>query len=55
VRTALRLREGDEIAYTIRDGAVVLSRVQPGASAEDPFATFTEWETAADQAAYAGL
>ncbi|HUZ12958.1 MAG TPA: type II toxin-antitoxin system PrlF family antitoxin [Caulobacteraceae bacterium] len=52
VRNALHLKEGDEIAYAIEDGAVVLTRAQP---ADDPFATFGEWEGAADRRAYDGL
>lgn len=53
VRHALGLREGDEIAYTIEEGRVILSRAaQP---ADDPFRTFTEWDTDADRRAYADL
>lgn len=54
VRMALRLREGDEIAYAIEDGRVVLTRV-PTETAEDPFATFSEWDSDADRRAYADL
>lgn len=54
VRAALHLKEGDEIAYAIEDGRVVLTRVPPK-SVEDPFATFGEWSSEADQRAYAGL
>jgi antitoxin PrlF len=54
VRAALRLKEGDEIAYAIEDGRVVLSRVV-GEPAEDPFGTFNEWNTDADRRAYAKL
>ncbi|HYH18356.1 MAG TPA: type II toxin-antitoxin system PrlF family antitoxin [Azospirillum sp.] len=54
VRHALGLREGDEIAYTIEDGRVILTRAaaQP---ADDPFRTFTEWDSDADRRAYADL
>ena len=55
VRAALRLREGDEIAYAIEAGRVVLTRVQPDRAADDPFGTFAEWDSAADTEAYAGL
>ena len=55
VRTALRLREGDEIAYAIEAGRVVLTRVQPDGVADDPFRCFSEWESAADAEAYGGL
>jgi len=55
VRAALRLREGDEIAYAIEQDRVVLTRVRPETTAEDPFVTFTEWDSPADTEAYAGL
>ena len=55
VRTALRLREGDEIAYTIENSRVVLTRVQPESGTDDPFFTFSEWNSPADVDAYAGL
>jgi len=55
VRAALRLREGDEIAYAIEPGRVVLTRAQPENTADDPFRRFSEWDSAADTEAYAGL
>jgi antitoxin PrlF len=56
IRTALRLREGDEIAYSI-EGDVVTIRKAPAvpAVAEDPFATFDEWNGDADRKAYRDL
>ena len=54
VRTALRLREGDEIAYVIEDGRVILTRAS-GEVSDDPFGTFTEWDSDADRRAYADL
>ncbi|MBI5162452.1 MAG: type II toxin-antitoxin system PrlF family antitoxin [Magnetospirillum sp.] len=54
VRAALHLKEGDEIAYAIEDGRVILTRA-PAEFAEDPFATFGEWSSEADQRAYASL
>ncbi|MDQ0507386.1 MULTISPECIES: AbrB/MazE/SpoVT family DNA-binding domain-containing protein [Xanthobacter] len=54
VRTALHLREGDEIAYRIEDGRVVLTKAAPQ-PADDPFATFGEWDSEADRKAYADL
>jgi len=53
VRQALGLREGDEIAYSIEDGRVILTRA--AAAADDPFRTFTEWDSDADRRAYADL
>jgi antitoxin PrlF len=55
VRAALRLREGDEIAYAIEPDRVVLTRAQPENASDDPFKTFSEWDGAADTEAYAGL
>ena len=54
VRTALRLKEGDEIAYEIADGRVVITRAE-SRPADDPFATFEEWDGEADRKAYARL
>lgn len=54
VRAALQLREGDEIAYAIEPGRVVLTRAVPGEE-DDPFRSFSEWGGAADAEAYAGL
>lgn len=54
VRAALGLREGDEIAYSIEDGRVVLTRA-PVDMADDPFHSFTEWNSDADRRAYADL
>ena len=54
VRTALRLREGDSIAYAIEQDRVVLTRAPTGED-DDPFRSFAEWDGAADREAYAGL
>lgn len=54
VRNALRLRDGDEIAYVIADDHVVMTKAGP-APADDPFATFEEWDSEADRKAYAKL
>ena len=56
VRAALHLKEGDEIAYHIEaDGRVMLTRAHTVPPTEDPFATFTEWDSEADRKAYANL
>jgi len=57
VRNALQLREGDEIAYRIEESQVVMTRARkrPGQTADDPFATFSEWDSEADREAYADL
>lgn len=54
VRAALRLQTGDELAYTIEDHRVILTKVDDG-KIEDPFRTFSEWNSAADRLAYAKL
>lgn len=55
VRVALRLREGDELLYEIQGDRVVLSRAQPVREGDDPFRTFSEWDSAADRKAYCRL
>lgn len=54
VRHALRLAVGDELAYTIDGDRIILTKVKDTA-VDDPFATFEEWDSEADRAAYAGL
>ena len=54
VRAALHLREGDEIAYVIEEGRVILTKAR-GETVDDPFATFLEWDGEADRKAYADL
>ncbi len=55
VRTALGLRPGDELAYSIEQDGVVLTRRPAPADEEDPFAGFGEWDSACDAQAYAGF
>ncbi|MGO4283219.1 type II toxin-antitoxin system PrlF family antitoxin [Bosea sp. UNC402CLCol] len=55
IRTALQLREGDEIAYSIEGGAVVIRKAPAPVVVEDPFGTFGEWDSEADRRAYASL
>ena len=54
VRTALHLKEGDSIAYQIEEDRVVITRAV-SETAEDPFATFSEWDSEADRRAYGKL
>jgi antitoxin PrlF len=54
VRAALRLKEGDEIAYSIEEGRVILTRAVP-LPQDDPFASFVEWDSEADRRAYGEL
>lgn len=55
IRAALRLREGDELVYEIQGDRVVLSRALPAEVGDDPFGTFSEWDSAADRKAYGRL
>jgi antitoxin PrlF len=55
VRTALRLRPGDELLYEIVDQRVILTKALRGGKTDDPFRTFVEWSSEADAEAYAGL
>jgi antitoxin PrlF len=55
VRAALRLKEGDELVYTLEDGRVVLTKARRDGEKEDPFRTFSEWDTEADRKAYGEL
>jgi len=55
VRMALNLKPGDEIAYKIEDGRVILMRTETSVQGDDPFATFSEWDSEADRNAYANL
>lgn len=58
VRVALGLRAGDEVNYQIDGDRVVLSKARPPEAtgvAEDPFATFEEWNSEADRLGYADL
>ena len=54
VRLALGVAPGDQLAYAIEDGRVVLTKAMHAAQ-DDPFATFTEWDSEADRRAFAQL
>jgi antitoxin PrlF len=54
VRAALRLREGDELAYRIERGRVIVTKATQGA-ADHPFAIFNEWSSENDSRAYGDL
>jgi antitoxin PrlF len=55
IRTALHLREGDELVYQIEGDRVFLSKAQQDKVEDDPFRTFGEWDSVADSKAYAKL
>lgn len=54
VRSALGVSAGDELAYRIDGGQVILTKLT-ARLADDPFATFAEWDGEADRKAYADL
>ena len=54
VRSALRVGPGDDLAYVIEDGRVVLIKAR-AVFADDPFTAFSEWDSEADRRAYADL
>lgn len=54
VRSALGVGPGDDLVYKIEGDVVTLSRAATGV-VEDPFTTFTEWDSEADHRAYAEL
>jgi antitoxin PrlF len=53
VRAALHLGAGDELAYQIEDGRVILTKAS--SMIENPFAVFDEWYSEADRKAFADL
>ena len=55
VRTALHLGPGDALAYEIDDGRVILTKAKTGGQTDDPFRTFSEWNSEADSKGYAKL
>jgi len=54
IRAALRLKEGDDLAYSIEGDRVILTKASRP-PADDPFAAFDEWSSDADREAYARL
>lgn len=54
VREKLGLRPGDLVRYVFEGKRVVIERA-PTDLEDDPFATFTEWASEADEEAYKSL
>lgn len=55
VRDTLKLKPGDRMSYELREDHVVLKRIVVADDDDDgwdPFATFWEWDSEADRAAY---
>jgi antitoxin PrlF len=55
VRAALHLKEGDELVYRIEDDRVILTKKPGQEEHDDPFRTFSEWDSVADRKAYGKL
>ena len=54
VRDQLGLQAGDTLRYRLTADGVVIDKA-PANEADDPFATFTEWSSEADEKAYGSL
>jgi len=54
VREKLGLKPGDVVRYVFEGKRVVIERAN-AAVEDDPFATFTEWASEADEKAYGSL
>jgi antitoxin PrlF len=55
VRAALQLKEGDELLYLVEGQRVTLEKVNRELALDDPFKTFGEWHSDADERAYGQL
>lgn len=54
VRQRLDLRPGDTLRYRLTKDGVLIDKALAN-EADDPFATFSEWSSEADEKAYGGL
>jgi len=54
VREELGLQPGDTLRYRLTADGIVIDKA-PRGETDDPFATFTEWLSEADEKAYAKL
>ncbi|KQO64044.1 MULTISPECIES: AbrB/MazE/SpoVT family DNA-binding domain-containing protein [unclassified Methylobacterium] len=53
VRERLGIGPGDRLRYVITRDGIRIEKARP--EGEDPFVTFTEWASAADEEAYGNL
>jgi antitoxin PrlF len=53
VRDRLGIKPGDTLRYRLTDQGVLIDKAP--SEADDPFATFSEWSSEADEKAYADL
>jgi len=54
VRKRLGLKPGDRLRYRLTENGVVLDKAPPSET-DDPFASFSEWSSEADEKAYGNL
>ena len=55
IRQRLGLKPGDALLYVEEAGRVVLLKQPAEVPTDDPFASFTEWNSVADRRGYGGL
>lgn len=55
VRVALGLQAGDSVGYAIESDRVILTRISARKEGDDPFVTFSEWDSPEDMKAYRDL
>ena len=55
VRAALGLKAGDLLLYEVTPGQVILRKSPTVPVRDDPFGTFDEWRSRADEEAYGRL
>lgn len=55
VREKLGLKPGDLVRYVFEGKRVVIERAPTSSIEDDPFATFTEWASEADDEAFRSL
>ncbi len=55
IRTALGVAPGDELTSVIETNRVILAKAPAGIKGTSPFASFTEWNTPEDEAAFSHL
>ena len=55
VRAALGLKAGDLLWYELLDGQVILRKSPATPTKDDPFGSFGEWRSLADEKAYGQL
>lgn len=53
IRQKLQLKPGDTLRYRVTDNGILLDKATE--AGDDPFASFSEWTSEADEKAYGGL